>query len=228
MKQATATNDWMAAAPWMILPIIPFLLGVLLLNLVGGDAFNLAKLAATKDFAAAEEQAALARDLIVYAALALIQVCVCAALIAVSVDSLRKASLHARRTGGWVIAALFVLFVAAMGIELSFFGEAAQMTYHNTCQLLLKSQAAPHVTPMGADAPPADCFGGVSRLAWLVYAPFGLGLLSAGVAAAAAFLAALPSDGSDRRQRFEREVSRLQLGVYLTAGVLITSTAAMF
>ena len=216
------------AAPWMILPVAPFFVAVVLLNLIGGDAFNLANAATGDSFVGLPESAGMGRDMIVYAAFALVQISVCVALLAVSIRALSAAPPAARVAGRSVAVALTILIVGAIAVEQLMFGQAATMTYHNTCEILLKGQGAPHVTPTPvAGLLPTDCMGDISRLAWLVYLPFGLGLLASGFASAATARAAFPIKGDNWRRAFEDEVAAHQVSVYLTAAVLVTSTAAM-
>lgn len=237
----------------MVFPLIPFCGALVALNLAGGEDFWLVTQSANPTYLSGpKETLSLFRALMLYLAVAIGQSTICVALVYTSFAAFRSEGRQAR------VGAVATFLVLAILLGLFFFserarsGNALQLTYHNTCEVLLDSKVAPHLTPLPIedeeeptnstaapsptdpaeedDKEPKNCQQGTtSNLAYLVYIPLGLGLVASMAAAAAASRVAspLPGDREHWQDAFKKRAEDLQLGFYLTTAVLITSTAAM-
>lgn len=201
---------------WIILPILPLILGFALLNLLSDGSITLLS-------DAVSEAAVFSSDLnlrffnalVIYAAVGLFQVMGCLAVVVFVVMKLRTTQADLRRDSLIIFGlSLVILFAINILARQDGFTGALDIAYRSTCAVMVKSGVAPHILPVGCRAP------GLSHFAWLGLLPYVAGVL------AAASASALVSTAY-RQDDLETWSDLADQAFNATAFVLVASTIAM-
>ena len=201
---------------WIVLPVLPVLLGFWVLNVLNDGSFTLLSHAIGSDaLFTGQRDLRFFNALVIFAAVGLFQVMGCAAVAVFAALKTEQLPADARKTAWTVFAASVVLVILiSIAARQDWFSGALNTAYRTTCDALVQAKVAPHVLP---DA----CKGGKpSDLAWLGLLPYMAGIL------AAAATSALVSVAS-RLKDLETWAKVLEQAFRATAFVLVASTIAM-
>lgn len=205
-------NHWI----WVVLPVLPVLIGFWLLNVISDGSTTLLSDAIAADaFRATARHTYFFNALIIFAAVGLFQVIGCFAVAVFAGLSVQRMPLALRRDA-WLVFAVSVMLVVVVSIvaRQDGFSGALNIAYRTTCAALVSAQVAPHIMPVSCTAP------GISSFAWLGLLPYMAGILAAAAASAAVSVA-------PRLDDLGRWADLLEQAFRATAFVLVASTIAM-
>ncbi len=199
---------------WIVLPVLPVLLGFAALNLLNDGQIDIISAAATGSFAD-QLELRFFNALVVFVAVGLFQVVGCAAVAIFAVLQILRLPKEARQNSLIVLAgSILLVLLISFGARVDGYDGALNIAYRSTCAVLVKAQVADHILPTGCTEP------GVSPFAWLGLLPYLAGIMAAATASALVSTAHL-------QNALTRWAGTLDQAFKSTAFVLVASTVAM-
>jgi hypothetical protein len=206
--------------PWILFPLLPLWMALLVLHLLYDDVFQLARFAEDAVFIdQASRHFIHLRDLLVYAAFACLHAIICALVLVYLVLQLHSLPETTRRAVWRLSLVLLILLVATTVVARH--AESAQLlTYANVCEMLIRANAS-------ADLLPEECVGGPPSLLFaLATFPTVTGIIAALFAVGVASTARAPIEAateSEWRAEFSRRSQVIHRAFYAASAVLVTS-----
>ena len=202
---------------WAVLPILPFALGLVLLEVLYGIGADVAPF--TLPEATPGDRSALRffNAYLLYLTVSFVHVMICAAGLVYLLFKLNALPDLARARALTVVTLLCILLVAVnMAARFPVEPGALTLTYRNICEVVRGAGVFLHLLPETCDA------SGLSLFALSALLPYLMGLFTALVAAGlvATAVVADPGEGLPRKEMIERVLQ-------LTALVLVTSTVSL-
>ena len=228
---------------WVILPILPFLFGFSVLELLNNGETDLLTnsleqhvvIDETKANEDTDEQIELTEEdeeepvffhqdnlelrffnsVIVYSAVGLFHLFACIAVIALMVSKFFEMPPKVREKSLIVLAISIVVLIAVniLARHQGFIG-GLNLSYRTTCSALVQSNISPHILPKGCSQ------SGLSTLAWFAILPYLFGLL------AAAFASSVVSTAHTEQDLIQR-ASLIDRTFQATSFILVTSTICL-
>lgn len=212
--------------PWIVLPLLPLIVGFVLLGLIDDPKTGIAPhLPGTDDLIAGNLDLIFFNAFLPYLSVTLFHVAACIAVIVHLGQKLLSMPKTARDSALWIFGATMILLVLIGVFVRSGDGTGAlNIGYRYVCMVLSSADVAGHILP-------TDCTAdGLSRLAWLALLPVIAGLVAAALASAVTSTCFAPLDATEPEE-VEADLARrgalIEQAFKAVAFVLVTSILAL-
>lgn len=205
-----------------VLPLLPLLAGILVLQaLFGGDLQRVALAPVAELLPPTELSMVQLGGYLAYAAMGYFHVVICALVLGFFLYRIVRMPPASRRRAYTLLALQSVIALVAVVIIERNQDDLALvwLGYQNTCNLLLRANVEGSVV--------TSCAGDITKLTLLAWVPSFLGMATVVCAAAWANASAgqdMPQDEPAWRERFAERIKDLQRGFYALSAVLVTGT----